>query len=72
MGKAWSKKEGERENRSDASQELLGWAEGAGAKKINMVLNIHYLSLSVGWEAPRGDFSCDEVVMFFFFLPSIV
>lgn len=37
-----------------------------GGEKINMVLNIHYLRLSVGWEAPGGDFNDDEVVIFFF------
>lgn len=31
-----------------------------------MVLNIHYLCLSVRWEVPWGDFNKDEVVMFFF------
>lgn len=38
-----------------------------GVKKINMVLNIHYLCLSVGWEVPKGDFNCDEIVLWFFF-----
>lgn len=47
----------------------MGAVKGGG--KINMVLNIHYLCLRAGWEAPRGDFNYDEVVMFFF-LPSIV
>lgn len=37
-----------------------------GVKKINMVLNIHYLCLSVGWEVPKGDFNCDEIVLCFF------
>lgn len=41
---------------------------GGGGEKINMVLNIHYLRRSVGWEVPRGDFNYDEVVMFFSFL----
>lgn len=39
-----------------------------GVKKINMVLNIHYLCLSVGWEVPKGDFNCDEIVLWFFFV----
>lgn len=54
-------KEGERESCSDASWEL------SRGEKINMVLNIHYLCLSVGWVVPRGDFNYDEVVMFSFY-----
>lgn len=45
----------------------MGAVKG-GVKKINMVLNIHYLCLSVGWEVPKGDFNCDEIVLCFFFV----
>lgn len=54
-------REGERESCREASWEL---SKRAG--KINMVLNIHYLCLSVGWEVPWGGFSCDGAVMGFF------
>lgn len=57
-------REKERESCSDASWEL-----SRGGKKINLVLNIHYLCLSFRWEVPRGHFDYDEVV---FVLPTIV
>lgn len=60
VGKSWSK--GERE-RGRAAKMHHGSCQGG--EKINMILNIHYLCLSVWWEVPRGDFNYDEVVMFF-------